>query len=160
MSWFLMLPTEAGGSREQALLLASPCIPAQLHFRYTQEIFIGQKVMRKSTRLLQRRSFQQPLLWLTSHIPSSTCWSVSNQKAPWHRKKGPAQLGKLLHLQLDIPCLNSTNLRPFVITISTLKIFPSVRYFPSQVPVKSFEINSVIESVNYFLSSSPSVMFI
>lgn len=131
--------------------------PFQVHSRNLHRTESHEKVYQT---LAQKKSCQQPLLWLTSHVPSSACWSVSNEMAPWHCKKGPAQLGKWLHLQLDIPYLNSANLRPFVITISTLEIFPSVRYFPSQVPVKSFESKSVIESVNYFLSSSPSVMFI
>lgn len=130
--------------------------PFQVHSRNLHRTESHEKVYET---LAQKKSFQWPLLWLTSCIPSSTCRSASNEMAPWHCYKVPVWLGKQLHLQLEIPSLNSTNLRPFVITTSILKVFPSVRYFSSQVPVKSFESNSVIESLNYFLSSSPSVMF-
>lgn len=44
-----------------------------------------------------------------------------------------------LSLQLEAHVSNSANLHPFVITISTLKIFLLVRYVFPLVPLKSLE---------------------
>lgn len=156
MSWFLMLPTRVGKSGEQALLSAQPYVsaPFQVHLNiHRTEIHGKKKLWNLHMRKVSSGSCcgSRGIL-----LPPHADVPVNNKMAAWHC----SQLGKLLHLQPEIPGLNRTSLRPFVINISVLKMFPSVGCFASLVPVKSFESNSVIESANHFLSSSPSVMFI